>query len=95
MDMSARRLQPAQQFCKEGYHVLGLQETRVRRSTKFRCGKWLAMTAAAEAGRSGVEASLGEGSGVNARDVTIAIENPRCLAKDFVCLRARARGGQW
>ena len=79
MGMSARRLQLAQQFGKEGYHVLGLQKTRVQRSAQFRCGERLVWTAAAEAGRSGVEVWLAEGQGVNARDVAIAIENPRCL----------------
>ena len=81
MGVSARRLQIAQQFGKEGYHVLGLQETRVRRSAQFQCEGWLVWTAvAAAAGMSGVEVWLAEHLGVNGRDVTIAVENPRYLA---------------
>ena len=80
MGVSTRRLQLAQQFRKEGYQVLGLQETRVRSSTQFRCEGWLVWTAAAEAGKSGVEVWFDEGLGIDARDVTIAIVNPRCLA---------------
>ena len=52
----------------------------MRSSTQFRCEGWLLWTAAAEAGRSGVEVWLDEGLGIDARDITIAIENPRCLA---------------
>ena len=78
--VSTRRLQLAQQCRKEGYQVLGLQETRVRRSVQFRCEGWLVWTAAAEAGRSGVEVWLDESLGMDARDLTIAIENSRCLA---------------
>ena len=52
----------------------------MRSSTQFRCEGWLVWTAAAEAGRSGVEVWLDEGPGIDARDVTIAIENPRSLA---------------
>ena len=77
--VSNRRLQLAQQFRKEGYQVLGLQETRVRSFTQFRSEEWLVWTAAAEAGRSGVEVWLDEGLGIDARNVTIAIENTRCL----------------
>ena len=48
-------------------------------STQFRCEGWLVWSAAAEAGRSGVEVWL-EGLDIDARDVTIAIENSWCLA---------------
>ena len=78
--MSTRRQQLAQQFRKEGYQVLGLQETRVRSSAQFRCEGWLVWTAVAEAGRSGVDVWLDEGLGIAARNVSIAIENPRYLA---------------
>ena len=73
--VSTRQLQLAQQLRKEEYQVFGLQETRVRRSAQFRCEVWLVWTAAAEAGRSGVEVWLDESPGMDARDV-----NPRCLA---------------
>ena len=49
-------------------------------STQFRCEGWLVWTAAAEAGKSGVEVWFDEGLGIDGRDVTIAIVNPRCLA---------------
>ena len=78
--MSTRRLLLAQQFRMEGYQVLGLQETRVRSSTQFRCEGWLVWTAAAEAGRSRVDVWLDEGLGIDARDVTVAFESPKCLA---------------
>ena len=78
-----------QQFRKEGYQVLGLQETRVRSSTQFRCKGWFVWTAAAEAGRSGVEVWLDEDLGIGARDVTIVLENPRCLAISVLFLGRR------
>ena len=61
--VSTRWLQSAQQFRKEGYQVLGLQETRVRRSAQFRYELLLVWVAAAEAGRSGVEVWLDESLG--------------------------------
>ena len=41
----------------------------MRSSAQFRCEGWLVWTAAAEAGRSGVEVWLDEGLGIDARDI--------------------------
>ena len=60
----------------------------MRRSAQFRCEGWPVWTAVAAAGRR-VVVWLAEGLGVNARDVTIATENPRCLAISVPLLRRR------
>ena len=43
----------------------------------------------AEAGRSGVEVWLDEGQGKDAKNVTVAIKNPRCLAMSVSFLGQR------